>query len=269
VTIAHRASIGTGARTGAGTSWSVGLSLGADTLAGDLLVLVIVNEAGDADGAAAAVPTSVIYGGHTATYAGHAANVAGTSWSTVSVWYLTPASTIAGGSTLAVTWGYLAGAAAVRARAFTRDTAASIAVAATGTRSDNAADPAAVTATAGTSAHTLFLHGFAGSTNSAAGFTQGAGYTSIGNQTADTGTSATSIQVRGGYLIATTNTSSPNPTFVACDNCQILVMFREASSDLIYYRGLNAGVVTTIGTPPVGATDVVQLADEEYFNQTY
>jgi hypothetical protein len=229
VTIAHRASIGTGARTTSGTSWSVGLSLGAETLAGDLLVLVIVNEASDADGEAAAVPTSVVYGGTAATYAGHTRNNTGTSNPAVSVWYLTPDASIAAGATLAVSWGYLAGPAAVRARAFTRDTGTGIAVAGTGTRSDNAADPAAVTATAGTSAHTLFVHGFAGSTNSAAGFTQGAGYSSIGNQTADTGTSSTSIQVRGGYLISTTNTSSPNPTFVACDNCQVLVMFREAS----------------------------------------
>jgi hypothetical protein len=216
VTIAHRASIADAQTTTSASTWNTSTSAAIN--AGDLVVLSVAYDAfALVEGELSYEPTSVTTGGVALEHVVTEVLVSGSAY---------PA--IASGATIAIAWAGAVAAKALRLSAFTRDTSKTIVVAASATTTATAADPGSLSANPFTGAHGLYWYAVAGATSSATGLSGTSGsWFSWGGATANTGTSATSIGIRGEYTIQTATTFASNPTWVACDHAAQQAIFRE------------------------------------------
>jgi hypothetical protein len=227
VTIAHRASIADAQTTTSASTWNTSTSAAIN--AGDLVVLSVAYDAfALVEGELSYEPTSVTTGGVALEHVVTEVLVSGSAYPAISTWYFVATGAIASGATIAIAWAGAVAAKALRLSAFTRDTSKTIVVAASATTTATAADPGSLSANPFTGAHGLYWYAVAGATSSATGLSGTSGsWFSWGGATANTGTSATSIGIRGEYTIQTATTFASNPTWVACDHAAQQAIFRE------------------------------------------
>lgn len=105
----------------------------------------------------------------------------------------------------------------------TTKTSLSLAAGSNGVANDGA-DPGALSDATGVAKWHLFMRSSACETTAAAGYTVSSGYVKIDDATADSGTAATSMGVRGEFRIANESTSATSdPTWTAADCASLIV----------------------------------------------
>lgn len=227
--------LGTGTSTTSGTTVVVTTSAALE--AGNIGVCVIAKDesgTGTTDGTGNAQFTSMTNSGTAATWieAYEWCNMQTSTASNgacVSVYYAIPGTTINSGSTITAT------ITSVTSKAMScwefSATSSPLSVSQTSGANglaNDAADPGSMTLASGVSAEHLFIRASACESNTTT-YTADTDYTAMDNATANTGTTATSMGIRGEFRIANESTSAASdPTYVAADCASAMIGLNES-----------------------------------------
>jgi hypothetical protein len=219
------------------STWSISVSIAANRL----VVLILALDNLDASDGDFGVVTGVTdNGNNTWKKAAEFTNGQGGAGAGAcnSIWYSV---TAAAATSLTITLRAALTAKAAIIATYSIASGAMVAVAATGTRADDAIDPGNISLTDLESRQYLFLRGIAGETNSTTNITATPDWTALPNDQTSGGGAVTNMAVRGEFRIITATSIFSDPTWlsVSADNASVLVAF---------YEVLGAPVITGSAT---------------------
>lgn len=221
--------LGTATSTSAGATLS--LTAAADAEVGNVVLLIIAKDnAASADGNTSEVTGVADDAGNTWAKLREFCNAQGgaAAGATVSIWYSVVVNGITGGDIIEATFSGSITSKAMIGWEFTVSASAVITVEGSADLANDAADPGSMAISSLASREYLFVRGIATESNDATLITVTSSYTTFGRTVANTGTSATSMGIRGEFRILTGTGDTSDPTLFSADHASTYIALKEA-----------------------------------------
>lgn len=221
--------------TGSATSTTGGTTLALTTAAtaevGNVVLLLIAKDnAASADGNTSEVTGVADDSGNTWALLREFCNAQGAAGAgaTVSVWYTKVTSEITATEAITATFSGSITSKAMVAWEFTVTSGAVITVEGSGDLANDAADPGSIAISSLSSQEYLFVRAIASESSAGTLITVTSSYTTFGRFVANSGTSATSMGIRGEFRILTGTGDTSDPTLFSADHASTYIALKEA-----------------------------------------
>lgn len=238
-------------RTTAGTSLTSAAVTNTVEVGNAHLILIALDNSGTGDGDNGEVTSVTDSAGNTYTKLGEFTNGNGSAGAgaTASLWYSILTSQLTSGAGTVTANFSSRTAVAMMGWEATLTSPGQITVAGSlQTLANDAADPGSMTVGSLPSREYLWLRVIASESNDITGLTVSAGFTTMNLSRANTGTSNTSMIVRGEYIIATGTTKTSDPTLYSADHASLFIALQEDPLSATGTLAVTLDALTAAGT---------------------